>query len=405
MAAKKNNDLAFAYEGKDKQGRMVKGEVVSPSEAIAKAQLRKQGITPNKLKQKRKKAAGKKITAGEIAVFARQLTTMMRAGVPMIQAFEIVGRGHDNPNMQDLILAIKSDVEGGINLADALEKHPLQFDDLFVQLVRAGEQSGALESLLEKVATYKEKNEALKGKIKKAMFYPIAVVVIAMIVSAILLIFVVPQFKSVFASFGAELPTFTLMVIGLSEWMQQWWFLMALGISGIIYVFIEANKRSKKFHRLLDRIILKIPIVGPILVQATIARFANTMATMFAAGVPLVEAMDSVAGASGNVIYEEAIMLMKDDIAAGTQLQTSMRTHGSDLFPNMVIQMISIGEESGQLDNMLNKVADFYEEIVDNAIDGLTSLLEPLIMVFLGVVVGGLVVAMYLPIFKLGSVV
>lgn len=405
MAKAASNDLIFAYEGKDKQGRQVKGEVVGQSEAIAKAQLRKQGITTNKLKQKKKKAGGKKITPGDIAVFARQLTTMMRAGVPMIQAFEIVGRGHENPKMQDLILALKADVEGGINLADALERHPLYFDDLFVQLVRAGEQSGALENLLDKVATYKEKNEALKGKIKKAMFYPIAVVVVAMIVSSILLIFVVPQFKEVFASFGAELPAFTMMVINMSEWLQKWWFLALLGITGVGYAFMEANKRSRGFHRFLDRVVLKFPIVGPILVQATIARFANTMATMFAAGVPLVEAMDSVAGASGNVIYEEAIMKMKDDIAAGTQLQTSMRTHGEGLFPNMVIQMVSIGEESGQLDNMLNKVAEFYEELVDNAIDGLTSLLEPLIMAFLGVVVGGLVVAMYLPIFKLGSVV
>lgn len=403
--ASTSNDLVFAYEGKDKQGRAVKGEVVGQSEAIAKAQLRKQGITPNKLKQKKKKAGGKKIEAGDIAVFARQLTTMMRAGVPMIQAFEIVGRGHENPNMQDLILALKADVEGGINLADALERHPLYFDDLFVQLVRAGEQSGALENLLEKVATYKEKNEALKGKIKKAMFYPIAVVVVAMIVSAILLIFVVPQFKEVFASFGAELPAFTQMVINMSEWLQANWYIALFIIVGSGYAFLEANRRSREFHRFLDRVVLKFPIVGPILVQATIARFASTMATMFAAGVPLVEAMDSVAGASGNVIYAEAIMKMKDDIAAGTQLQTSMRTHGSDLFPNMVIQMVSIGEESGQLDNMLNKVAEFYEELVDNAIDGLTSLLEPLIMAFLGVVVGGLVVAMYLPIFKLGAVV
>jgi len=405
MAPAKTNDMIFAYEGKDKQGRLVRGEVVGTSEAIAKAQLRKQGIVPSKLKHKKKKVGGKKITAGDIAVFARQLCTMMRAGVPMIQAFEIVGRGHENPKMQELILAIKADVEGGINLADALEKHPLQFDDLFVQLVRAGEQSGALETLLDKVATYKEKNEALKGKIKKAMFYPIAVIVVAMIVSSILLIFVVPQFKEVFSSFGAELPAFTQMVINLSEFMQAWWFAIALALGGIGYVFLEANKRSRAFHRLLDRVVLKFPVVGPILTQATIARFANTMSTMFAAGVPLVEAMDSVAGASGNVIYEEAILKMKDDIASGTQLQTSMRTHGMDLFPNMVIQMVAIGEESGQLDGMLTKVAEFYEEAVDNAIDGLTSLLEPLIMAFLGVVVGGLVVAMYLPIFKLGAVV
>ncbi|TNF91661.1 MAG: type II secretion system F family protein [Gammaproteobacteria bacterium] len=399
------DEAIFVYEGKDKAGKLVRGELVGATEAIVKAQLRRQGITASKLKKKKKKVAGAKITASDIAVFARQLTTMMTAGVPLVQAFEIVGRGHENPKMQDLILAIKADVEGGLNLADAMEKHPIYFDDLFVQLVRAGEQSGALETLLDKVATYKEKNEQLKGKIKKAMFYPIAVIVVAMIVSAILLIFVVPQFKEVFASFGAELPAFTQMVINLSEWLQAYWFFAAAGIGGIIYAFVEANRRSRAFHRFLDRVILKLPVVGSILVQATIARFANTMSTMFAAGVPLVEAMDSVAGASGNVIYEEAIMKMKDDIASGTQLQTSMRTHGLDLFPNMVIQMVAIGEESGQLDTMLTKVAEFYEELVDNAIDGLTSLLEPLIMAFLGIVVGGLVVAMYLPIFKLGAVV
>ncbi len=403
--ASTSSDLVFTYEGKDAQGHTVAGELVCQSEAIAKAKLRKQGIIPQKFKQRKKKAGGKAIKPGDVAIFARQLTTMMRAGVPMIQAFEIVGRGHENPRMQDLILALKTDVEGGTNLADALEKHPIYFDDLFVQLVRAGEQSGALESLLDKIATYKEKNEALKGKIKKAMFYPIAVIVVAMIVSSILLIFVVPQFKEVFASFGAELPAFTQLVINMSEWLQANWYIALFLIVGIIYAFLEANKRSRKFHKFLDRAILKFPIVGPILVQATIARFANTMATMFAAGVPLVEAMDSVAGASGNVIYEEAIKQMKNDISAGTQLQTSMRTHGTGLFPNMVIQMVAIGEESGQLDNMLNKVAEFYEELVDNAIDGLTSLLEPLIMAFLGVVVGGLVVAMYLPIFKLGAVV
>ena len=399
------SDLVFTYEGKNKEGRAVVGELVCQSEAIAKAQLRKQGIILGKLKRQKKKTGGKAVTPGDIATFARQMTTMMRAGVPMIQAFEIVGRGHEKPKMQDLILALKTDVEGGINLADALEKHPTYFDDLFVQLVRAGEQSGALESLLDKIATYKEKNEALKGKIKKAMFYPIAVIVVAMIVSSILLIFVVPQFKEVFASFGAELPAFTQLVINMSEWLQANWYIALFLIVGIVYAFLEANKRSRGFHKFLDRVILKLPVVGPILVQATIARFANTMATMFAAGVPLVEAMDSVAGASGNVIYEEAIKKMKNDISAGTQLQTSMRTHGIGLFPNMVIQMVSIGEESGQLDNMLNKVAEFYEELVDNAIDGLTSLLEPLIMAFLGIVVGGLVVAMYLPIFKLGAVV
>jgi type IV pilus assembly protein PilC len=402
---KESKDLLFVYEGKDKGGRLVRGEVMAISEAIAKAQLRKQNIVPSKLKQKKGRKKGKPITAGDIAAFARQLTTMMRAGVPMIQSFEITGRGHDNPNMQDLILALKAEVEGGINLADAMSHHPLQFDNLFVQLVRAGEQSGALETLLDKVATYKEKSESLKKKIKSAMGYPIAILVVAGIVSGILLIFVVPQFKQVFASFGADLPAFTLMVIGMSEFMQAWWFPIVLVIAGVITGILELQKRSPAFRKALDRIKLRLPVVGDILVKGTIARWSSTMATMFAAGVPLVEAMDSVAGASGNIIYEEATLMMKDDIAAGTQLQTSMRTHGSDLFPNMVIQMVSIGEESGQLDGMLGKVADFYEEEVNNAVDGLTAMLEPLIMAFLGVVIGGLVIAMYLPIFKLGAVV
>jgi type IV pilus assembly protein PilC len=403
--AKESKDILFAYEGKDKAGRLVRGELMAVSEAIAKAQLRKQNIVPSKLKQKKARRKGKAITAGDIASFARQLTTMMRAGVPMIQSFEITGRGHENPNMQDLILALKADVEGGINLADAMEKHPMHFDNLFVQLVRAGEQSGALETLLDKVATYKEKSEALKKKIKSAMGYPIAVLVVAGIVSAILLIFVVPQFKEVFASFGAELPAFTLFVIAMSEFMQSWWFFIALGMGAAAAAFVWAHKKFPGFRKFIDRVVLKLPVIGDILVKGTIARWSSTMATMFAAGVPLVEAMDSVAGASGNIIYEEATLLMKDDIAAGTQLQTSMRTHGSELFPNMVIQMVSIGEESGQLDGMLSKVAEFYEEEVNNAVDGLTAMLEPLIMAFLGVVIGGLVIAMYLPIFKLGSVV
>jgi len=402
---RKSKDILFTYEGKDKGGRLVRGEVMAISEAIAKAQLRKQQVTVSKLKQKKARKRGKPITPGDIAAFARQLTTMMRAGVPMIQSFEITGRGHENPNMQELILALKADVEGGINLADAMEKHPLQFDNLFVQLVRAGEQSGALETLLDKVANYKEKSEALKKKIKSAMGYPIAILVVAGIVSGILLVFVVPQFKEVFARFGAELPAFTLMVIAMSEFMQAWWFPIVLVMGGIVTGIIEANKRFPAFRKGMDRLKLKLPVVGGILVKGTIARWSSTMATMFAAGVPLVEAMDSVAGASGNIIYEEATIHMKEDIAAGTQLQTSMRTHGSELFPNMVIQMVAIGEESGQLDNMLGKVAEFYEEEVNNAVDGLTAMLEPLIMAFLGVVIGGLVIAMYLPIFKLGAVV
>jgi type IV pilus assembly protein PilC len=328
---------------------------------------------------------------------------MMSAGVPLVQAFEIVGRGHENPSMQELILAVKADVEGGTSLADSLAKHPDHFDSLFVNLVRAGEQAGALETLLDKVATYKEKTEELKGKIKKALFYPAAVVVVAFIVSAILLLFVVPQFQELFQGFGADLPAFTLFVITLSEIFQAYWWAIFGGIIATVLVFIQAKKRSPSFARSLDVLALKAPIFGELVRKAAIARFARTLSTMFAAGVPLVEAMESVAGATGNALYQEATLRMRDDTATGTQLQQSMRNTG--LFPNMVVQMVAIGEESGSLEQMLGKVADFYEQEVDNMVDALSSLLEPLIMAFLGIVVGGLVIAMYLPIFKLGSVV
>ena len=396
----------FLYEGTDKRGARIKGEMEGFNIELVKAALRKQGITPLKVKKKPKSlfgGAGKKILPKDIAIFARQLATMMSSGVPLVQAFEIVGRGHEKPAMQDLILGIKNDVEGGTTLAQALAKQPKYFDDLFVNLVNAGEQSGTLETLLDKIALYKEKSEELKGKIKKALFYPAAVVVVAIVVTSILLLFVVPQFEEVFKSFGADLPMFTQMVINLSKWLKSYWFFVFGGMGAAIWAFINLKQRSLKFRYMLDRFSLKAPVIGDILTKAAIARFARTLATMFAAGVPMVEAMVSVAGASGNLIFSDAILRMKDETSTGEQLQTSMRRCG--LFPNMVVQMIAIGEESGSLDSMLNKVADFYEQEVDNAVDAMSSLLEPLIMAFLGVVVGGLVIAMYLPIFKLGAVV
>ena len=398
--------IPFLWEGTDKKGNRVKGESFAATDALLKADLRRQGINPLKVRKKSKPLFGggkKKITGQDISIFARQLATMMAAGVPLVQSFEIVGRGHENPSMSELILAIKSDVEGGTNLADALGKHPLHFDDLFVNLVRAGEQSGALETLLDKIATYKEKTEALKAKVKKALFYPISVLIVAFIVSAILLIFVVPQFETLFQGFGADLPAFTKFVIDLSEFFQSYWWAIFGGIGLATYSYIAAYKRSPKMRRGVDIAMLKVPVVGDLIRKSAIARFARTLATMFAAGVPLVEAMDSVAGATGNALYSEAVLKMRDDAATGTQLQQSMKTTG--VWPNMVIQMVAIGEESGSLDSMLGKVADFYEDEVDNLVDGLSSLLEPLIMAILGVVVGGLVVAMYLPIFKMGSVV
>lgn len=401
-----NSQITFNWEGLDRKGSKIKGEAQASSEILLKADLRRQGINPTRVKKKTKPllgGSGKKIIPKDIAVFARQLATMMTAGVPLVQSFEIIGRGHDKPQMQDLILGIKNDVEGGTSLADALEKQPKYFDPLFCNLVGAGEQSGALETLLGKVATYKEKTEELKGKVKKALFYPTAVLVVAFIVMAILLIFVVPQFETIFKGFGADLPAFTKMVINLSNFFQKYWLFIFAGIGLSFFAFAKAKQRSPKIRRALDIISLKIPVIGGILEKSAIARFARTMATMFAAGVPLVEAMESVAGATGNALYYEATMKMKDDVATGTQLQQSMKQTG--IFPNMMVQMVSIGEESGSLDEMLSKVADFYEEEVDNLVDGLSSLLEPLIMAVLGVLVGGLVIAMYLPIFKMGAVV
>ncbi len=394
----------FSWEGTDSKGKRIKGKTVANDEAAVRAELRRQGVVPIRVrKQSTLFQSRGKVTPEDIAVFSRQLATMLAAGIPLVQAFEIVGSGNDNPAMAELILSIKSDVEGGTALAEALAKHPLYFDDLYVNLVEAGEQAGALETLLDKVATYKEKTEAIKKKIKKALFYPAAVLVVAMIVTTILLIFVIPEFENLFQGFGADLPAFTRVVIGLSEFVRDRGWLILIMLVGAVMGYLYMKKRSRKLRETQDRIALKLPIVGAILVKAAIARFARTLSTMFSAGVPLVEALDSVAGATGNVVYENAVLQMKEEVSTGQRLQRAMQN--TDLFPNMVIQMIAVGEESGSLDEMSAKVADFYEEDVDNAVDSMSSLLEPLIMAILGVLVGGLVVAMYLPIFKMGAVI
>jgi type IV pilus assembly protein PilC len=396
----------FLWTGTDKRGVKVKGQSSGSSPSLVKAELRKQGIKPIRVKKKSTlfDSGGKtKIIPKEIAIFFRQLATMMGAGVPLVQAFDIIGRGHDNKGMRDLILNIKFEVESGTTLAGALEKHPFHFDALVVNLVNAGEQAGVLESLLDKIATYKEKTEALKAKIKKAMFYPVAVMIVAVIVTSILLIFVVPQFEQLFTSFGADLPAFTRVVVNMSEFLQEFWWIIFGIIIGVVVGLGQAKRRSRAFNRGIDRLILKLPIVGPIMVKAAIARYARTLATMFSAGVPLVEALQSVAGATGNIVYSDAVLQIRDSVATGQQLQFAMSQTG--LFPNMVEQMVAIGEESGALDNMLNKAADFYEQEVDDAVDALSSLLEPIIMSILGVLIGGLVVAMYLPIFKMGAVI
>jgi type IV pilus assembly protein PilC len=405
---KPRQEKAYVYiwEGVDRRGNRVKGETRASDVVTVRADLRRQGVNPLKVKKKAQSLFGggkKKIRSADISVFSRQLATMMAAGVPLVQAFDIVGRGHDNPAMQDLILSVKNDVESGTALTEALEKHPLYFDDLFCHLVAAGEHAGVLDTMLDKIATYKEKTESLKGKIKKALFYPAAVIVVALVVTAIIMLFVIPQFKALFASFGADLPAFTLLVIAISDFMRDWWWGIVAAIGAGVYAIGNLWKRSAKFRELVDRLTLKIPVIGPIMNKASIARFARTLSTMFAAGVPLVEALESVAGATGNVVYSQAVLQMREEVATGQALQLTMRQR--NLFPHMVIQMTAIGEESGALDEMLGKVADFYEEQVDNAVDSLSSLLEPLIMVVIGTLVGGLVVAMYLPIFKMAAVV
>ncbi|PVZ11288.1 MULTISPECIES: type II secretion system F family protein [unclassified Pseudomonas] len=405
MAVKAPKQIVFAWDGLDRKGTKVNGEMNSSSVALVKAQLRKQGISPGKVKKKSASlfGQGKAIKPLAIAFFTRQMATMMKAGVPLLQAFDIIAEGADNPRLRTLLLDLRNEVSSGNTFAHALRQHPKYFDDLYCNLVDAGEQAGALETLLDRVATYKEKTEALKSKIKKAMTYPIAVLIVAFIVSGILLIKVVPQFQTVFQGFGAELPSFTQAVISLSEVVQAWWYIILLGLIGAGFAFNQARKKSEKFRDFLDRLYLKIPIVGGILYKSSVARFGRTLSTTFAAGVPLVEALDSVAGATGNVVFRRGVLQVKQDVSTGTPLNASMRA--ATIFPNLAIQMTAIGEESGALDNMLDKVASYYEEEVDNAVSNLTTLMEPLIMAVLGVLVGGLVVAMYLPIFQLGSVV
>ena len=405
MAANAQKTI-YTWEGTDSKGTRNKGEISARSEALVRAELRRQGIRPIKVKKKAKPLFGgasqKPITPKDIAIFSRQLATMMASGIPLVQSFEIIGRGHEKPRMQDLLLSIKNDIEGGTTLTEALGKHPLYFDDLYCNLVEAGEHAGILEELLNKIATYKEKTESLKAKIKKALTYPISVVVVAVVVTAVLLVFVVPQFEALFTGFGSDLPAFTQMVVNLSRFMQEWWWAVFGVMGGIVFAVMELKKRSRKFNHILDRVVLKAPIIGEIMNKAAIARFARTLSTMSAAGVPLVEALESVSGATGNIVYSEAVLQMREQVATGVQLQQSMRSTG--LFPHMVVQMVAIGEEAGSVEQMLAKVADFYEEEVDNAVDSLSSLIEPIIMSVLGILVGGLIVAMYLPIFMLGSV-
>ncbi len=406
MATTATKKTVFDWEGRDAKGNKVSGTMQGPNADWVKASLRRQGTRPVQVRKQRESLLGggkSKITPGDIAIFSRQLATMMNAGVPLVQSLEMVGNGLENPAMRKLVHNIRTDIEGGSNLSNALRQHPDYFDALFCNLVAAGEQSGTLDQLLDELATYKEKTEALKKKIKKAMIYPSAILIVAFIVTTILLIYVVPQFEALFSSFGGDLPAFTQLVVGISEFMQEWYLVIFGGLGGAAVGFVQGKKRSKRFANALDALSLKIPVVGDILRKGAIARFARTLSTMSSAGVPLVETMESVAGATGNVVYERGILRMRDSAASGQQLQSTMQDTG--LFPSMVVQMTAIGEESGALDEMLSKVASFYESEVDNAVDGLTSLMEPIIMAFLGVVIGGLVIAMYLPIFKMGGAI
>jgi type IV pilus assembly protein PilC len=392
----------FAWEGKDKTGKTVRGEMRAGGETIVNVTLRRQGIVVIKVKKKAYRS-GKKIQDKDLTLFTRQLATMMKAGVPLLQSFDIVGKGHANPSMSKLIMDLRADIETGTSLNNAFRKYPLYFDPLFCNLVGAGEQAGILEDLLTRLAIYKEKTLALKAKIKSALMYPCSILAIAFIVTAVIMIWVVPAFKSVFASFGADLPAPTLIVMAMSDFVVQWWYIIFGSIFGGLYFFFQSWKRSLKMQQTMDRVLLRLPIFGAVIRKATIARWTRTLATMFAAGVPLVEALDSVGGASGNNVYLEATKKIQNEVSTGTSLTVAMQN--ANVFPNMVTQMVSIGEESGALDGMLGKVADFFEEEVDEAVGALASLMEPLIMVILGVLIGGLVVAMYLPIFKLGSVV
>jgi type IV pilus assembly protein PilC len=392
----------YTWEGKDRSGKMVRGELRASGENVVSATLRRQGILVTKVK-KRSLRGGRKITEKDISLFTRQLATMMKAGVPLLQSFDILAKGHANPAVSRLIQDIRGDVETGTSLNQAFRKFPLYFDALFCNLVGAGEQAGILEELLTRLAVYKEKTLAIKGKIRSAMFYPVSILAVAFIVTAVIMIWVVPAFKSVFTSFGADLPAPTLMVMAMSDFVVAYWYIIFGGLFGALYLFFQAWRRSPTMQRRMDALLLKLPIFGAVIRKATIARWTRTLATMFAAGVPLVESLDSVGGASGNAVYQDATRKIQTEVSTGTSLTIAMQN--ADVFPNMVTQMVSIGEESGALDQMLGKVADFYEDEVDEAVKSLSSLMEPLIMVILGVLIGGLVVAMYLPIFKLGSVV
>jgi type IV pilus assembly protein PilC len=396
----------FHWEGTDKRGQKLKGEELGKNASLVKANLRKQGINATKVAQKRRSifgASGAAIKPRDIAVISRQLATMMKAGVPLVQSFEMIAGGQNNPRLKDMLTAVKTDVEGGSSLSEALNKFPAYFDELFVNLVRAGESAGVLDVVLDTIASYKENIETLKGKIKKALFYPAAVIAVAILVSSIILIYVVPQFESVFQGFGADLPAFTRMIVDASRFLVSYWWLMLLIIVGSIFAFATALRRSRNFARLMDRIMLRMPVLGQILHNSAVARFARTLAITFRAGVPLVEALETVAGATGNIIYDEATQRIKDDVSVGHQLNLAMRQ--VNLFPLMLIQMTAIGEESGALDTMLIKAAEFFEQEVNNSVDALSSLLEPFIMVIIGVLVGGMVIGMYLPIFKLAAIV
>lgn len=395
----------YIFKGKNKQGKPIQGEMQGSNAALVKAQLRKQGVMASSVKKKPKPLFGrsKPVKPADIAVFTRQMATMMRAGVPLVQSFEIVAEGADKESLRQLINGIHDDVSSGSSFGYALRKYPRHFDDLFCSLVEAGEQSGSLDTMLDRVATYKEKTEQLKAKIRKALTYPAAVIVVAIVVTGVLLVKVVPVFAETYQGFGADLPGFTLFVLRLSEFFQQWWFIALAGLIAIGAVFKEARHRSPKFHDLVDKYTLKIPIIGSIVYEAIIARFARTLSTTFAAGVPLIEALDSVAGAAGNAVFRDAIYKIRDEVATGIQLSTSLRSSG--LFPVLLLQLSSIGEESGALDEMMEKAAIHFEESVDNQVDNLTTLLEPMIMAVLGVLVGGLLIAMYMPIFNLGQVI
>jgi type IV pilus assembly protein PilC len=399
--AAKAKEYSYLWEGKDKTGKRVKGEMRAPGEASVSAHLRRQGINVSKVKRLR--ASTQKVTEKDISLFTRQLATMMKSGVPLLQAFDIVGKGHSNPSVAKLLFDIKTDVETGSSLQQAFKKYPLYFDELYCNLIGAGEAAGILDSLLDRLATYKEKIQAIKSKIKSALFYPVSIIVVAFIITAVIMIFVIPAFKELFSSFGADLPAPTLMVMAISEIFVTYWWLIFGGIGGGFYTFFYFWKRSKKMQAVMDRLMLKLPIFGELIRKASIARWARTLATMFAAGVPLVEAFDSVAGAAGNAVYYDATKYIQREVTTGNNLTVAMQN--TEVFPSMVLQMVAIGEEAGSLDAMLSKVADFYEGEVDDAVEALSSLMEPIIMVVLGTLIGGMVIAMYLPIFKMGQVV